>query len=122
MTSFLKCCCAFISKNLHIHFTPSQNVSLISLLDRLVRVTNEGSITGKCFNKETEGIFALILHNFSHIWNTSNIACHQESLEFDLLFISKFRFDWVLGKMLNDTHLMVMKIMEKNDGDRKAVF
>ena len=42
---------------------------------------------------------------FAHIWNISDISCHNMSLKLNLLFISKFRFDWVHGKMLNNTHL-----------------
>ena len=48
-----------------------------------------------------------ILSNLAYciyIWNISNIACNKESLNFNLLFISKFRFHWVHGKMLNETH------------------
>ena len=61
-------------------------------------------------DKETEGIFALISHTspVSEIFQILN--CHRESLKFNFLFISKFRFDWVHGKMLNDTYLMVIKI------------
>ena len=36
-------------EELYIHFNPSQNVSLISLLDSLMIVTNEGSIACKSF-------------------------------------------------------------------------
>ena len=39
MTSFQKFCYVFFSKNLYINFNPSQNISLISLLDKLVIVT-----------------------------------------------------------------------------------
>ena len=60
-------------------------------------------------NKETEEVFALTLHTLSTS-EISNIACHKKSLKFSLLFISKLRFDPVHGKMLNDTHLMVIKI------------
>ena len=97
-------------KSLHIHLNPSQNVSLISLFYSLVIVTYEGSIVCKCFKYGNGGGIRSNLAYFVHIWNISNIACHKESLKFNLFFISKFRFDWVHGKMLNDTHLMVMKI------------
>ena len=48
MTSFLKSCYAFTAKSLHIHFNPSQNVSLILLVESLVTVANEESIACKC--------------------------------------------------------------------------
>ena len=51
MTRFLKVFCPFISKSLHIHFNPSQNVSSILLLNGLVMVTNEGSIACECFKQ-----------------------------------------------------------------------
>ena len=46
---FLKNLLHFHLENLHIHFNPSQNVSLVSLLDSLVIVTNEGLIACKYF-------------------------------------------------------------------------
>ena len=52
MTGFYKSFCPFISKGLPIHFNPSQNVYLMLLLNGLVMVTNEVSITCKCFKKE----------------------------------------------------------------------
>ena len=44
MTSLENSSGLFISQSLRIHFNPSQNISIISLLDNLVMVTNEGSI------------------------------------------------------------------------------
>ena len=50
MTGFRKSYCPFISKSLHIHFNPSQNVSLFLLLNGLVMVKNdEGSNAYKFF-------------------------------------------------------------------------
>ena len=46
-----------------------------------------------------------------YIWNISNIACHKESLNFNLLFISKLRFHWVHGKMLNDTQKCLTTVL-----------
>ena len=47
---FLKTFYPFISKSLHIHFNPSQNVSLFLLLNGLVMVKNdEGSNACKFF-------------------------------------------------------------------------
>ena len=48
MTSFEKSFCPFILKSLHIHFNPSQNISLILLFGSLVMVANEVSIACKC--------------------------------------------------------------------------
>ena len=48
--------------------------------------------------------------NFVHTSNISNIVCHKKLLKFHPLLISKFKFGLVHGKMLNDTHLKVIKI------------
>ena len=110
MTSFWKSCNAYISKSLHIHFNTSQNASLISLLDSLVIVTNKGRLLPNVSNKETDGgIRYNLFAYFVHIWNISNIACHKELSNLNLLFISKFRFDWVHRKMVNDIHLMIVR-------------
>ena len=42
MTGFSKSICPFILKSLHIHFSPSENVSPLLLLNGLVMVANEG--------------------------------------------------------------------------------
>ena len=68
---------------------------------------------------EMEEVFTLNAY-FVHIGNISNIACRKESLKFNLLFISKFRFDRVHGKMLNDTHLMVIKLNYAGDTDQQS--
>ena len=52
-----------------------------------------GRLLANVSEKETEGAFALISHTFTIFGNISNIPCHKESLNFKLLFISKFRFD-----------------------------
>ena len=59
MTGICKSFCPFFSKSLHIHFNPSQNVSLILLLNGLVMVTNKGSIACKCFEKENIRVYSL---------------------------------------------------------------
>ena len=107
MTSLENSSGLFISQSLRIHFNPSQNISIISLLDNLVMVTNEGSIRSN-------------LAYFVHVWNISNIVCHKESLKFSLLFISKFRFDWVHEEMLNDTYLMIIKINYSRDTKQQS--
>ena len=53
MTCFYISFCPFSSKSLHIHFNPSQNVSSILLLNRLVMVINEGSMLANVSKKET---------------------------------------------------------------------
>ena len=58
--------------------------------------------------KEIQGDIRSNIAYIVHIWNISNIACYKKSLKFNLLFISKFKFDRVHGKMLNDTHLKVI--------------
>ena len=50
--------------------------------------------------KEMYGIFAWIFH-VSFIF----VSSYEKSLKFNLLYKSKFRFDRVHGKMVNDTHL-----------------
>ena len=49
VTGFLKSFCPSISKGLHIHFNPSQNVSPNSFLNHLEMVINEESIAYKSF-------------------------------------------------------------------------
>ena len=67
MTGFYKSFCPFISKGLPIHFNPSQNVYLMLLLNGLVMVTNEVSITCKCFKKENLWIIRFNFAYFIHI-------------------------------------------------------
>ena len=102
MTNFYKSLCSFFSKNLYIHFNPSQNLSPILLLNGLVMITNEGSIAYKCFKKGNVGGTYSNIGYFVHI---GNIACNKKSLKCNLFCISKFKLDQVHGKMLNDTNL-----------------
>ena len=63
MTGLKKSFCPSISKGLHMHFNPSQNVSTILLRNSLMIVTNEGPIVLQMFRiRKHKGIFALISH------------------------------------------------------------
>ena len=64
MTGF-KSFCQIISKSLHINFNPSQNISLILLLNGLVMVTTKGSIACKSFKQEN-GMGHSYLKSFAH--------------------------------------------------------
>ena len=55
---FLKYCCAFISKSLHIYFN-------ISLLISLVMLQMNGRLLANVSNKEKEGVFTLTPHTLS---------------------------------------------------------
>ena len=102
MTGFYQSFRNFLSKSLHIHFNPSQNISTILLLHGLMMVINERG------EWEGGGLFCSNIARFVHIWNLSNIACYKNSLKFNLFFVSKFKVDRAQGKMLNDTHLKVI--------------
>ena len=54
-------------------------------------------------NHEMEGDIHSDLVYFVHVWNISYIVSHKGSLKFILLFIFKFRFDWVHIKITNNT-------------------
>ena len=78
----------------------------------------KGRLLANVSNKETGGIHFNLAY-FVHIWNISNITCYKASLKSSLLFISKFRFDLVHGKMLNDTYLKVRKINYVGDREQQ---
>ena len=67
MKGFGKSLSPSISKSLLIHFTPSQNVSPILLLNALVMVINERSLLANVPNKETLGDTRSNLADFLHI-------------------------------------------------------
>ena len=91
---------------LHIHSNLPQDVSLIYLLNDLMTVINEGSwVLANVSNMKMLGNIHSNLACFLHTRSNSNIVSHNKSLQFNFPFISKFRFDRVHGKMLNDTHL-----------------
>ena len=60
----------------------------------------KGQFPVNVWKKELYGIFAWIFH-VSFIF----VSSYEKSLKFNLLYKSKFRFDWVHEKMVNDTHL-----------------
>ena len=53
----------------------------------------KGQLLANVSDKETEGGICFNLAYFVHIWNISTIARHKESLGFNIVFLSKFRFD-----------------------------
>ena len=63
----------------------------------------KGWLLANVSNNEMEGDIHSDLVYFVHAWNISNIVSHKGLLNFILLFIFKFRFDWVYSKITNDT-------------------
>ena len=47
---------------------------------------------------------------FVYIRSISSIAEHKKSLKINFFFVSKFKFDRVYGKMVNDTRFRVIYI------------
>ena len=70
----------------------------------------KGWLLANVSNKETVGGICSNLAYFVLIWNISNISFQKRILNFNFFFSSKFKFDRVHGKMLNDTHLKVIYI------------
>ena len=104
-------------------FHSSQNVYIISLPDSLVMVTNERSIAFFQITKQEVELFARITHILSISEIFQILLFYKESLNFNLLFASRFRFwFWVHGKILNDTHLMVIKIYCKRNAKHGVIW
>ena len=64
----------------------------------------KGRLFANVSKKEMEGDIRSNIAYFVHNWSISNNACHKKKLKFNLFSISKFKFDRVHGKMLNNTH------------------
>ena len=68
----------------------------------------KGQLLANGSKKEMQGGICSNIDYFGHIWNISNITCHKKSLIFNLFFISKFKFDRVHGKILNNARFKLI--------------
>ena len=70
--------------------------------------------------KKCRGMFALILR-ILFIFEIFQISLAiKKSSKFNLFFISKFKFDRAHKKILNDTHLKVIKVNDNRDTKQQS--